>query len=117
MIDSVAAVLEGSIPALVALIFGKSVAENPLVGGLLAGALTAALYGLVALGKTALQRGKQKATGSKVEGGYAGDGGKYEEMGVYHGGEFIHTKEETAEHRELFEWIHGGKDPVELSAR
>lgn len=113
MIDSVAAVLEGSIPALVALIFGKSVAENPLVGGLLAGALTAALYGLVALGKTALQRGKQKATGSKAEGGYAGDGGKYEEMGVYHGGEFIHTKEETAEHRELFEWIHGGKDPVD----
>jgi hypothetical protein len=32
----------------------------------------------------------------RANGGYAGDGGKYEPKGIYHGGEFIMTKEATS---------------------
>jgi hypothetical protein len=36
------------------------------------------------------------ALGSHYDGGYTGDGGKYEPMGVVHGGEFVFTKEQTS---------------------
>lgn len=47
----------------------------------------------------------------KWSGGYTGDGGKYEPKGTVHGGEFVMTKERTAQYRSLFEFIHAGGDP------
>ena len=44
-----------------------------------------------ALAKTVLEK-----VPSKSSGGYAGNGGKYQPMGVYHGGEYIMTKEATS---------------------
>lgn len=40
------------------------------------------------------------------KGGYTGDGGKYDFAGNVHKGEFVHDKEKTAKHRNLFEAIH-----------
>lgn len=41
-----------------------------------------------------------------AEGGYTGDGGKFEEAGTVHKGEFVMTKEKTAKHRKLLEALH-----------
>lgn len=48
-----------------------------------------------------------------AEGGYTGDGSKYQVAGTVHKGEFVFTKEETARHRAQFEQIRAtGKFPV-----
>jgi hypothetical protein len=44
------------------------------------------------------------------KGGYTGDGGKYDEAGTVHKGEFVHTKEKTKKHRSLLEGIHKDDD-------
>ena len=44
-----------------------------------------------------------------AEGGYTGDGGKYQKAGVVHKGEFVFTKEKTAKYKPVFEAIHTGK--------
>lgn len=44
--------------------------------------------------------------GSFADGGYTGDGGKYEEAGTVHKGEFVTTKQKTKKHRNLLEGIH-----------
>ncbi len=41
-----------------------------------------------------------------AHGGYTGDGGKYDEAGIVHKGEFVTTKEDTLQHRRLLEAIH-----------
>lgn len=46
-----------------------------------------------------------------AHGGYTGDGGKYQEAGTVHKGEFVTTKEKTAQHRGLLEAIHNDKAP------
>lgn len=46
--------------------------------------------------------------GSFAEGGYTGDGGKYEPAGTVHKGEFVFTKEQTARYKPMFEAIHEG---------
>ena len=51
------------------------------------------------------------AEGSYAKGGYTGDGGKYQEAGTVHKGEFVFNKETTQKHRTLFENIHKGRDP------
>lgn len=107
MLDVVAALLDSVVPALIALIWGESFAANPLTGGLLAAGITAVLLGLVSAAKSALASG----LGSKMEGGYAGDGPRDKVMGVYHGGEFIHTKQTTQKYRDLFEFLHKGGTP------
>ncbi|MFZ1593004.1 MAG: hypothetical protein WAT27_13005, partial [Chitinophagales bacterium] len=43
---------------------------------------------------------------SFAEGGYTGDGGKYEEAGTVHKGEFVNTKETTKKYRTLLEGMH-----------
>jgi len=53
----------------------------------------------------------QSAGGGFAEGGFTGDGGKYEPAGIVHKGEFVFTKEKTAKYRSLFEDIHKGRDP------
>lgn len=41
-----------------------------------------------------------------ADGGYTGDGGKYDEAGTVHKGEFVITKEETSKHRKFLEGWH-----------
>jgi hypothetical protein len=41
-----------------------------------------------------------------ADGGYTGDGGKYDEAGIVHKGEFVTTKEKTAKNRALLEGLH-----------
>lgn len=109
LIDAIAQTLDSVIPALIAIIWGKSFAENPLTGGLLAAGITATLLALAAAAKSELAKG----LGSRQSGGYAGDGRPSDVMGVYHGGEFIHTAGATKRFRDLFEHIHAGGDPSE----
>ena len=45
------------------------------------------------------------------EGGFTGNGGKYEPAGIVHKGEFVFSKEKTTKYRSLFEDIHKGRDP------
>jgi hypothetical protein len=51
------------------------------------------------------------AEGEYAKGGYTGDGGKHEEAGTVHKGEFVFTKETTKKYRPFFEEIHKGRDP------
>jgi len=53
----------------------------------------------------------QSAGGGFAEGGFTGDGGKYEPAGIVHKGEFVFSKEKTTKYRSLFEDIHKGRDP------
>ena len=56
--------------------------------------------------------GRRYGTGiTFATGGYTGNGAKYDEAGTVHKGEFVNTKETTARHRGLLEWIHAGRDP------
>ncbi len=45
------------------------------------------------------------------KGGYTGEGGKFDEAGTVHKGEFVFNKETTEKHREFFEAIHKGYEP------
>lgn len=83
----------------------KSIATGGIAGiaqsALLTALITAAFQGF----KAAI------AQISFAEGGYTGDGGKYQEAGIVHKGEFVTTKENTAKHRGLLEAIHNDKAP------
>jgi len=46
------------------------------------------------------------ADSSFAEGGYTGDGGKYEEAGTVHKGEFVNKQETTKKYRTLLEGMH-----------
>jgi hypothetical protein len=108
MIDTIAALLDTVIPGLIALIFGKAFAANPLTGGIVAGVAIAGLLGLLSVAKSALSKGM----GSKQEGGYAGDGRVDEPMGYYHGGEYITKKKHTKKYRKLLDTIQKDQDPT-----
>lgn len=43
-----------------------------------------------------------------ADGGYTGDGGKYEAAGIVHKGEYVITKEQTAKNRAVLDAIHAG---------
>lgn len=67
---------------------------------------------LIALAAGLVQaRAQARAAASFAKGGYTGDGGKYDEAGVVHKGEFVITKEKTRQFRPLLEAIHSGRDP------
>ena len=67
---------------------------------------------LIALAAGLVQaRAQARAAASFAKGGYTGDGGKFEEAGVVHKGEFVITKEKTRQFRPLLEAIHAGRDP------
>jgi len=67
---------------------------------------------LIALAAGLVQaRAQARAAASFAVGGYTGDGGKYDEAGVVHKGEFVITKEKTRQFRPLLEAIHAGRDP------
>jgi hypothetical protein len=47
-----------------------------------------------------------------AEGGYTGDGGKYQPKGTVHAGEFVFNQEKTAKYKAAFEQIHAGVNPA-----
>ena len=49
------------------------------------------------------------STAAFSEGGYTGDGDKFEPAGTVHKGEFVFDKETTRKNRKLFEAIHKGR--------
>ena len=61
----------------------------------------AAAIGLIQTAKISAQPTPQFA-----EGGYTGDGGKWDEAGTVHKGEYVMTKDKTEKHRLLFDKIH-----------
>lgn len=79
----------------------NSFAFGAKLGGPILGAIFASIATAAGLANVAKINGVEFA-----EGGYTGDGGKYDEAGVVHKGEFVMTKEKTAKHRALFEAIH-----------
>lgn len=64
-------------------------------------AAMAAAFGVV----TSLVSGFSQDQGF-YDGGYTGDGGKYEPAGTVHKSEFVFDKETTKKHRKAFEYIH-----------
>jgi len=56
-------------------------------------------------------RAQANAAATFAKGGYTGDGGKYQEAGTVHKGEFVITAEKTRQYRPLLEAIHTGRKP------
>jgi TP901 family phage tail tape measure protein len=101
-------VLKALVPIFIAQIFGKEFVEKSLVGAAIAAAATATLMALLASAKAS-------ASGF-AEGGYTGDGGKYEPAGVVHKGEFVINKENTSKFRGILEQMNQGKLPLTMNA-
>ena len=72
----------------------------------IAATLIALAAGLVKARATA-----QAAIDGFAEGGYTGDGGKYQTAGVVHKGEYVINAEKTKKYRPLLEAIHTGRVP------
>jgi tape measure domain-containing protein len=56
-------------------------------------------------------RAQANAAATFAKGGYTGDGGKFEEAGTVHKGEFVINAEKTRQYRPLLEAIHTGRKP------
>ena len=56
-------------------------------------------------------RAQAQAAATFAKGGYTGDGGKFEEAGTVHKGEFVINAEKTRQYRPLLEAIHSGRRP------
>jgi|GEM_PF-4187920 len=82
-------------------------AKAALEGGVFAPITIAAYVAALVAGYAAVK--VATAETGFAEGGYTGDGTKHEKAGTVHKGEFVFTKEKTAQHRDLFEAIHTGK--------
>jgi lambda family phage tail tape measure protein len=95
--------LEALIPVLVAQITGINLA-NPAApfgtGLIVAAALSATLYGLVAAAKASVS--------GFAEGGYTGNGNKYEPAGIVHRGEFVVNASNTRKYRGVLEAMNNG---------
>lgn len=88
----------------------KAYEAGPILGPILSGIILA--QGLANVAKIAgFEEGGEVP---EQKGGFTGNKGKKEVAGVVHGGEFVMTKELTDKHRDLFEWIHKDKDPMEF---
>jgi tape measure domain-containing protein len=88
-----------------------AIAKAAAEGGAAAPFTIAATLIALAAGLVAAKAQAQSAAGSFAEGGFTGEGSKYEPAGVVHKGEFVFTKEKTRKYRPLFEAIHKGRDP------
>jgi hypothetical protein len=97
-------ILDATIPALVALILGQSLAANPLAGAVISAALIATLKGAVALARAA-------ANGFE-EGGYTGNMGTKAIAGVVHGQEFVMHAKATKQFRPVLEQMNRGHMPM-----
>jgi hypothetical protein len=85
-------------------------------GGAAAPFTIAATLIALAAGLVAAKAQAQAAAGSFAEGGFTGEGSKYQPAGIVHKGEFVFTKEKTRKYRPLFEAIHKGRDPFFASS-
>lgn len=101
-------ILTALVPILVAEIVGKELADKTFVGLATGAALSAVLLGLLAAAKAGVASGF-------AEGGYTGDGGKYQFAGVVHKGEFVVNKENTARYRGILEQMNNGTLPIRKS--
>lgn len=97
-------ILDATIPALVALILGQSLAANPLLGAVVSAALIATLKAAVAVAKSA-------ANGFE-SGGYTGNVGTKEVAGVVHGQEFVINARATKQFRPMLEEMNKGRLPM-----
>ncbi len=95
--------LQAMIPIWIAQLAGVEASTKGLAGVPLALAGAAILQGLVSVARASL---------GFSEGGYTGDGGRYQPAGEVHKGEFVFDQDNTRQHRKLFEWIHEGGDPA-----
>ena len=107
-------VLDALVPILVAQITGlslasaESVASGTTLGLIKAAAITAVLKAIVAAARAGVQ--------GFAEGGYTGNGGKYQPAGVVHKGEFVINKENTSKFRGILEQMNQGKLPLMMNA-
>ena len=97
-------ILDATIPALVALILGESLAANPLVGLVVSAALIATLKAAVAVARSAAQ--------GFESGGYTGNGGTKDVAGVVHGQEFVINARATKQFRPVLEEMNKGRFPM-----
>lgn len=97
-------ILDATIPALVALILGQSLAANPLVGAVVSAALIATLKAAVAVARTAAQ--------GFESGGYTGNVGTKDVAGVVHGQEFVINARATKQFRPMLEEMNKGRLPM-----
>jgi len=88
-----------------------AVSKAAAQGGAAAPFTVAATLIALAAGLVAAKAQAQAAAGGFAEGGYTGDGGKYESAGTVHKGEFVFNQEKTRKFRPLFEEIHKGRNP------
>ena len=92
--------------AIVALIFGKSVAANPILG-------TAIAAGLIATFAALSSAAKAELSGAEFfYAGYTGDGNPRDIAGRVHKREFVFDHVTTGDHRPFFESVHGGVHPL-----
>ena len=101
-------VLQALIPILVVEILGKEFTKSGFLGAATAAAMTAVLYAALAAARSGVQ--------GFAEGGYTGNGGKYEPAGVVHKGEFVINKENTSKFRGILEQMNQGKLPLTMNA-
>ena len=82
-------------------------------GGFGSAATIAATVGALVAGYAAVRSFDQQGF---AEGGFTGEGGKYEPAGVVHKGEFVFNQETTAKYKPMFEAIHEGRyDPYTVT--
>ncbi|WP_158011125.1 tape measure protein [Hymenobacter lapidarius] len=85
-----------------AILPGAGIAAGIALSAVLVGAFTASKI-------TAFQAAGQIGGGSFYTGGFTEKGGKYEEAGVVHKGEFVANQELTKDYYSLFKALHEGK--------
>lgn len=105
-LDMMLQLLVAESKAIVALIFGKSVAANPILGTVIAAGLIATFAALTSAAKAEL-------SGAEFfDAGYTGDGNPRDIAGRVHKKEFVFDHVKTGQHRPFFETVHGGVHPL-----
>ena len=94
-----------SLVTAIAEVYASVASSGPI--GIAIGAVTiAAMLASFAYAQGQASAAINASDSSFAEGGYTGDGGKYEEAGTVHKGEFVNTKETTKKYRTLLEGMH-----------
>lgn len=88
-----------------------AVAKAAAEGGAAAPFTIAATLVALAAGLITARAQAQAALSGFAEGGYTGDGGKFQPAGVVHKGEFVINADKTRKFRPLLESIHSGRMP------
>lgn len=94
-----------SLVTAIAEIFASTATAGPI--GVAVGYVTiAAMLASFAVSQGKVSQATNQTDSSFAEGGYTGDGAKYEEAGTVHKGEFVNKKETTKKYRNLLEGMH-----------